>query len=71
MGKGINRGLANLGEQVKKRGIVGKVSAQNQGVDKQTNQVFGFKLVAPGDRRADGNVALSTQPIKQSLEPSQ
>ena len=48
-----------------------EVAAQRQGVDEKADQALALRAVAPGDRRADDQVALAGEAVEQSPEEGQ
>src|SRR5215216_5998671 len=64
----LQRSLAQLAQQLPKRHLLREARAQDQRVDKETDQTFRLGMVAIGYRRTDEDVALSRVAVEQSGE---
>ena len=72
MGVGVERAGAHpRSSSSAKRGVAGEVGAQDQHVDEEAEDAFELGAVAPGDRGADGEVALAAVAHQQRLEGGQ
>ena len=71
MGVGIQGRIAKTGEKFAEAGFAGEVSPQDQGVDKEANQIFGRPMGAARDGRAYADVILMGVAIEQDIERGQ
>ena len=60
--------FSNPPEDFPKSRIAGKVGPQDQRVDEEPDQPFGFQPVTVGDRRPDDQVVLARVAIQQDRE---
>ena len=65
IGKRAERGFPGAPESFPERRIVGKLCPQDERIDEITNQRFGLRTVAAGDRRPDDNVVLTGEAREQ------
>src|SRR5262249_37496204 len=58
MGKGVVDGVTYPSQQFCKRRVAGEVRAENDGVDKESDEGLDFDAIAAGKQRADTNVVV-------------
>ncbi|KPB15052.1 hypothetical protein AC519_0249 [Pseudomonas savastanoi] len=63
--------MFDLLQQLAERGVQVEFGAQHLGVDEETDQAFGFRAGAVGNRHADTNVRLAAVAMQQGLERCQ
>ncbi len=71
MGIGGERTLPNLREQIGHTEAIIRRDAQGQGIDKEADQVLKLTVRTVGDRSADNNIILTTEPGEDDAPGSQ
>ena len=71
MGKRAERVFAHTPKQSAERRVACQITAENQRVDEETNQVLQVQMVSARDDRADQDVFLAGVPVQKRLEGRQ
>ena len=68
IGISIERGLPHAREELEETRIAGQITAQRQIIQEKADQVVSLSAWSIRDRRADDNILLAAQTMKQHVE---